>query len=99
MDNLRYNFLRTLIQFLFREIGNRMRHGQEFIIRKAPGLGHRLTRLSETIRNNGGRRYAMFLQENPVEHTARTARSSISNASNSDITLGSKLLDYVLIDR
>ncbi len=63
----------TFIQLRFREIGNGVGHGQELIVRKPPGLGHRPPRFGEDIRNNGDSRNTIFFKENSIEHTARTA--------------------------
>jgi hypothetical protein len=38
--HLRRHVTGALIEFLFRKIGNRMRHTQEFVMRHTPGLRH-----------------------------------------------------------
>jgi hypothetical protein len=99
LDHLRGDLLRALIQLRIREIGNGMGHGQELIIRMSPCLGHRSACLGEDIRDNGGSRHAILFKKNPVEHTARTARPSISHSGNGDIALGGKFSDHLLRDR
>jgi len=74
-----------------------MQQAQEFIPGHAPGPGHRLPGLHEQIRYDRGSRNAILFQQDPVEHTARAAGSSVPDAGDRNVDSGSEFLDRFLI--
>lgn len=99
IHNLRYNFTRPAVEFFVCEIGNRVRHGQIFVIRQAPGHRHGTARGVEYIRNERSGRNSMFFKNDAVEHTARAARASIADPGYHDIAVGLDLVDDLLMRR
>ena len=73
LDYLRRNFPRALIELRFGEIGNRVRHGEEFKILQSPRACHRLAGSHEHIRDDRCRRHTLLFKHYAVEHTARAA--------------------------
>jgi hypothetical protein len=94
---LRYYGTGTLIELSFREVGNRMRHLQEFVVWHTPGLCHGPTCFFKYIGDDRSRGNTMLFKQNAVEHTARAARASITNTSDDDIAVGGKFLDDFLM--
>jgi len=73
LHNLRHDRTGALIQFVLREVGNRMLHAQIFIVGEAPGLSHRPSRRFKHVGNNRRRWNTVLFKQNTVEHTARAA--------------------------
>src|SRR5688572_16476897 len=74
-----------------------MLHHQELVGGQAPLLGHRPTRLLEHVRDDGGGRHADLLEQDSVEHTARRAAPSVSDACDHDVAGLSRLLQDLLV--
>jgi hypothetical protein len=94
---LRHHRTGTLIEFSLREVGNRMGHLQEFVVWHTPGLCHGPASCFKYIGDDRSGGNTMFFKQNAVEHTARAARASITNASDDDIAVGGKFLDDFLM--
>src|SRR5712691_13059730 len=99
LHNLRHNVTGPLVQFVLREISNRMLHTQIFIIGQAPGLRHSPSSRLKHIGDKGGRWNAVLFKQNTVEHTARAARSSIADPGDDDIAVGGVFVDDFLVRR
>src|SRR5712691_12526533 len=76
-----------------------MLHAQEFIVGKAPGLGHGPASRVKHIGDNRGRWNAVLFKQNTVEHTARAARASIADPGDDDIAVGGVFVDDLLVCR
>jgi hypothetical protein len=97
VDDLRNNVPRALIELYFGQVSDGVGHGQIFIIRYTPGLGHRPTGGVKDVGDDGGRWKAAFLKHDTVEHTARAARASVSHPGHDGIALGQNVADDLFV--
>ena len=96
---MRYYRAGALLQLVLREIGNRMLHAQEFIVRETPGLSHGSAGRVKHIGDNRSRWNAVFFKQNTVEHTARAARASIADPGDDYVAVGGVFVDDLLVRR
>src|SRR5262249_54210874 len=90
---------RALVELRLGEVRYPVRSHQELVGRYAPLLSHGTRGLREDVRDDRGRRHRVLLQHDSVEHTARRAGPSVSDAGNDDVAGLAHLLDDLLVRR
>src|SRR5262245_39901342 len=89
----------ALVELGFRQVCDRMGHHQEAVGGQAPLDRHGPSGLLEHVGHDRGGRNAGLLEHDAVEHTARRAGPSITDACDDDVAGLAHLLDDLLVRR
>src|SRR5207237_7322744 len=89
----------ALVQLLVVQIRDRVRHRDEAKIRKPPRARHGAAGGNEHVRDDRSAWYAVLFENDTVEHTARRARPSITDAGDDHVARRLQLLENLRVRR
>ena len=95
-QDLGQRLFRAFTDLLVIEAAYRVGNQRVLVIAEALNAGHRVTRPTKRVGQNGRGLNAFTLEDRPVGHTGRTARPSITDTGDDDIRIVHHLGDDLI---